>query len=127
MAGRDRVINPITRDYVRDEATGTSKTTRNASTSIYHQAATRLGQWWGDPKAGSLLYQLERAKSLLRTPVIIRDIFSQFLQPLIDKGAITPPSFESLRRVDRIDTEATVLDLQSGEELKLSDLLPYVP
>jgi phage gp46-like protein len=125
MAGKSRVIDPITKDYVLDEARGTVMVVRDARTAIYHQVQTRLGQWWGDPGAGSRLFELERAKSLLRTPIVIKDIFSEALAPLVEDGRITEPAFESLRTIDRIDTSVTTSDMQTGEELELTDLLPF--
>lgn len=127
MGNVDREINPTTRDYVEDPAIGATKTTRNQLTAIYHQAKTELDQWWGDPDAGGRLKDLSRSKSLVLTPIVIQDIWTELLQPLIDDGRITEPVFESVRKVDRIDVELTVTDLQSGEELKLTDLLPFDP
>ncbi len=127
MAGLDRVIDSNTGDYVRDDATGAVTKTSNASTAIHHQVKGIRGQWWGDPDAGSRLIELERAKSLLRTPQVIADILTQALQRLIDDGRITAPTFEQQRMIDRIDTSITVEDLQSGETLQLRDLLPFVP
>ena len=127
MAGLDRVIDPNTKDYVRDDATGSVLKTRNASTAMYHQLVGIKGQWWGDPDAASRLVELERAKSLLRTPQVIQDIITQALKGLIDEGRITGPVFEQTRDIDRIDSGITVEDLQSGETLQLRDLLPFVP
>jgi phage gp46-like protein len=124
-AGKTRVLDPITRDYVLDEDRGAVQVVRDARTAIYHQIQTKLGQWWGDPDAGSRMFELERAKSLLRTPIVIQDIFSEALQPLVDDGRITDPEFETERRIDRITTSVTTTDVQTGEELELTDLLPF--
>lgn len=127
MAGVTRVIDPNTRDYVADTARGTNQTTRNASTPLYHQFKTMLGQWWGDPTAGSRFHELRRAKSLLRTPVIIQDMANEAARPLVDAGQITELDFDSERITDRINTSMTATDIQSGEELELTDLLPFEP
>lgn len=127
MGRLNRKIDPATRDYVEDPDTGGTATTRNSLTVIYHQVKTRLGQWWGDPLAGSRLFELERAKSLIRTPIVTQDMFSEALAPLVADGRHTEPAFESERGTDRINTKIVATDLQSGEELELTDLLPFEP
>lgn len=125
MAGFNRTIDPQTRDYVSDGDGGTKKS-RTAETPIYYQVKTQLGQWWGDPAAGSRFFELERSKSSLRTPVVIRDIFSQCFAPLVADGRITEPELESERRGDRIDTQIESIDLSTGETLDLVNLLTFL-
>ena len=127
MAGFDRVIDPFTKDYVRNDAISSVAKSRNALTAIYHQFLTELGQWWGDPDAGSRFFTLARAKNLQSSPIVIQDITSRALQPLIDDGRITAPSFQSERLTQRVNQEVNVTDLQSGEQLELTDLLPFEP
>ena len=50
MPGLDRKINPLTRDYI-DDGAGSTETTRNASTAIWHQFNTVKDRWWGDAEA----------------------------------------------------------------------------
>lgn len=126
MAGRDRQIDPILKDYIRDEF-GEALTTRTAITSIYHQIAGELGQWVGDPGAGSEFFQLKRAKNPLSSPQVIRDITNRALAPLVNAGDITEPEFEQIRFIDRVDSSVVTEDLQSGELLDIVDLLPFVP
>lgn len=125
MAGKTRVIDAQTKDYVTNDAGNGTKTTRNASTAIYHQIKTQLGEWWGDPTAGSRMFELDRAKNALASPLVIQDIWSEALQPLINDGRITVPVFETERLTDRVNIEVTSTDLQSGEQLELTDLLPF--
>jgi phage gp46-like protein len=127
MGTINREIDPETGDYVFDAATGATTTTRNALTVIYHQVKTRLGQWWGDPEAGSRMFELRRAKNLLRTPIIIQDIFSEALTPLVEDGRHTEPEYESERTGDRVTTKVVVTDTQSGDQLQLTELLPFDP
>jgi hypothetical protein len=51
VAGRDRVISQVTRDYVRDDY-GSFETTRTAATAVHHQLHGVLDTWPGDPDAG---------------------------------------------------------------------------
>jgi len=125
MAGFNRTINAATRDYVSDGKGGTEKT-RNAQTPLCYQIATQLNQWWGDPDAGSRLFELERAKSSLRTPIVLRDILAQALQPLVDEGRLTEPAIETDRNLDRIDSSILTTDLSTGEQLDLVELLQFV-
>ena len=127
MANISRTIDPVARDYVEDPAIGATTTTRNALGAIYHQVRTKLGQWWGDAEAGSRFFELERAKNVLRSPIVIQDVWTELLEPLIAAGLISEPEFESERLVDRVNTKVVVTDLASGEELDLTDLLPFEP
>lgn len=127
MANLSRTIDPITRDYIADTSTGGTETTRNALGAVYHQAKTKLAQWWGDPEAGSRFSDLDRAKSIMRTPIVVQDIWIELLTPLVDAGLITEPEFESERIIDRVNTKVVVIDLASGLELDLTDLLPFEP
>lgn len=125
MAGLDRVINPETGDYV-ETAEGQWETTRNAQTAIYHQIRTKRNGWAGDPDAGSDFHELDRGKSTLRTPVVIRDMTERALAPLVDEGRITEPDIDVERDGTRAAQEATVTDLQSKEEIGLASILASV-
>lgn len=126
MAGRDRIIDAITRDYVKDE-NGECTTTRTAATSLFHAVRQKKGQWVGDPDGGSEFADLSRAKNTLQSPRVIRDIFTRAARRLLEAGRIGEAEFEQIRKSDRIDSNITVLDLQSGEKIQLLDLLPFVP
>ncbi len=126
MAGRDRQIDPATKDYIRDEF-GEALTTRTAITSIYHQIAGELGQWVGDPEAGSEFFQLKRAKNPVTSPRVISDILNRALAVLVNAGDITEPAFEQVRSIDRVDSSVFTEDIQEGERLDHVDLLPFVP
>lgn len=124
MAGLDRSIDPLTRDYVEDGAGGW-ETTRDASTAIWHQVQGRLGGWAGDPQAGSRFHTLARAKSSSRTPAVVADIARGALRPLVAAGLISEPDIIVERDRSRIASETTVTDLQTGEQLDLTDLLSF--
>lgn len=126
MPGLDRRIDPATRDYISDGSGGYEKT-RTAETAVYHQMRGNLGQWALDPDAGGRLYELARAKSGLRTPVIVADMLEELLKPLVREGLIGDPTIIVERELDRIADETTVVDLTSGEQLPLVSLIPYNP
>jgi phage gp46-like protein len=126
MPGRDRVIDPLSKDYKAD-ANGLREMTRTARTAIYHQLLGKKGQWMGDPDAGSEFHLLSRAKNPTTSPRVIRDIMTRALQGLIDEGRITVPTYEQERTIDRVTTSLVTIDQQSGETLDLVDLLPFVP
>jgi hypothetical protein len=125
MAGLDRRIDPLTRDYIFDASTGTWELTRSAETALYHQVVGELENWAGDPDAGSRFYELARGKSTLRTPAVLRDILNECTAPLVAEGRIAVESIRAERQaVDRAAAETTVIDLETGEELDLVNLLP---
>lgn len=127
MPGRDLKIDPETGDYVSDGAGG-YETTTDASTAMYHQIRGNLGQWAGDPKAGSRLHEFDRAKSFVsRTEREIVDAIDQALKPLVDASLITAPEHVTERTTDRVVTETTVRDRTTGQVIDLSDVLPSLP
>lgn len=123
MAGLDRLIDSATGDYLDDGAGGT-KTTRSAITKLHHQLKTPLGSWFGDPLAGSRLHELERSKNSVRSPRVIEDMVRECCLPLQEESAIGEVTFRAERGIDAVEWEANAKDLQTGEDLDLSDLLP---
>jgi len=125
MAGVDRIIDPLTRDYVLVSATGDWETTRSARTSVYHAILAHRGKWAADSNFGSRLYELARAKNTFRMRAVIADMITEALQPLINDGSVSEPVVIVEREVGRIVVEATVTDLQTDEEIDLTSLLPF--
>jgi len=125
MAGTDRRIDPETGDYIAD-GSGGYETTRSAETSVYHQIKGNLGQWAGDPAAGARFFELERASSTLLTPLVVRDMTEEALSPLVAAGLVAEPEIVTERSIDRVAQESTITDLQSGEDMDLSAILPSV-
>lgn len=125
MAGRNRRIDPLTKDYVAD-GSGSYTYDDDPRTVIYGQVMTRKGQWWGNPEAGSRLWELARAKShSVRAPQTVRDVWSELLRPLVERGRIEEgPEVSATRTIDRIDLTVTVRDPQTGDPVELTDLLP---
>jgi phage gp46-like protein len=125
MAGIDRILDPLTGDYVLDSSTGAWETTWSARTAVYHAILCHRGAWAADADFGSRLHTLARAKNTQRMRAVITDMITEALQPLIDAGRISEPVVLTERTVERIIVEATVTDLQTREEIDLTSLLPF--
>jgi|GEM_PF-6155013 len=122
----DRRIDPRTGDYVSD-GRGNWQTTTTSETAVYHQLRGDKGRWWGDADAGSRFFELDRAKSALRTAVVVRDILQDALEPLVDAGRIASPQIAIERALDQLSANTSAFDLQSGAEIHLIRLLPFDP
>ena len=125
MAGTDRVIDPSTRDYVLDETTNSYETSRSARSAVYHSIMGHLGEWAADPEYGSRINELLRSKNSFRTPAVIKDMVDEALHVLIEDARITAPEVVVERDVSRVLIEVTVVDLQSGETIDITSLLPF--
>ena len=89
MAGVDRILDPLTRDYVLVAADGSWSTTRSARTSVYHSILAYRGRWVDDAEFGSRLNELSRAKNTIRMRAVIADMITEALQMLIEAGRIS--------------------------------------
>lgn len=125
MAGFDRILDPISKDYLVDTSNNSWQKTRTARTAIHHAILGYRGKWCGDSEYGSRLYELLQGKSTLRTPKVLEDIITEALQRLIDAGRISAPEIITERTLDRTAIEVVVTDLHSGEELDITNLLPF--
>ena len=125
MAGLDRVIDPITKDYV-ETATGNFEYTSTAQTAIYHQLNTWLGEWIGDPDAGldrSAIPRKNNQASLDR----YRDAILQALRLLEVAGRVTNSQVSVTRNpsnINRADVDAVTTDIQNGNQI---DVTPAAP
>lgn len=125
MAGRNRVIDPKTKDYVVD-GKGGYKYTRDLSTCVYYQMQSDKEKWVGDPDAGNLLWQLRRHgvndNTIAKTTLAV----SSALQRFVDKGLATDLLVEAQKDPvkGRVDWIASLRDIQFGE-LDLTPLLPF--
>lgn len=84
----DSRIDPTTGDYDRTRI-------NDLSNAVYLRITVPLGSYWGDPKLGSRLHLLNRAKDVERNRTLAVQYTKEALQPLIDSG-----------RADRIDVDA---------------------
>jgi phage gp46-like protein len=86
----DRRLDPRTGDYV-DDGRGNWEMTDTAATAILHQLRGHKAKWVLDPDVGSRLHELDRAKSTVKTPAVIEDMFRAALAPLVAEGRIDVP------------------------------------
>ena len=125
MAGFNRRIDPRSRDYVSDGKGGTLKD-RDARTPLYLAIKIQKGLWPLGPEDGSTFHELRRTVSDLTTVRVVVDKTINAVQPLVDAGRVEPPVIRTERILDRINEEVCIVDIQTGEELELTDLLPLV-
>lgn len=123
MSGYDRRIDPVTRDYVDDDAGG-FETASAAESACYHQILGELNAWAGDPEAGSLLHTVER-KQNERTALAAKDAVESCLRPLIDGGLISDVvvRLDYDQRGQRV-IRSYALDAE-GAQIDLGDVVPF--
>ncbi|MEM9488098.1 MAG: hypothetical protein AAGC55_03080, partial [Myxococcota bacterium] len=85
MTGRDRRIDPRTRDYVSDGQGGV-ETAAPAASAIYHAIATQRGSVIIDPSAGCRLADL-KVSTADAAPLAVH-VVELALQPLVTDGQI---------------------------------------
>lgn len=120
MPGKDRVIDPITKDYV-DDGVGGCLETETQETAVYHQLTGHLGRWPGDAKAGALLFTLQRENDTDETEHRAVDYTTSALQPLVDVGRILNVQVETDRN------ERGELVVTSSEDDAVFGPLPPLP
>lgn len=120
--GRDRVLKDG--DYVRG-ANGSWETTTSAATKAYHQLRTARNTWAGDPTAGADFHTLERKDSEAEI-ARAANMTKAAMQRLVDKGVIRDLKIETGRdQANRPVVQWTAVDVQSGEAIAGSEVLPY--
>lgn len=124
MAGYDRRINPITKDYV-DNGRGGFETTRTLETAVYHQLQGHLNKWVGDPAAGCAAFGVVRkgARSVLHQ---LQDVYTAALLPFVKSGR----GADLVVAIDRTQTGALAIrssmrDIQGRGTLNIDPLLPF--
>lgn len=125
MAGRSRVIDPLTRDYVVD-GKGGRKTTRTVQTSLYHAFQGRRGRWPGDDNHGSDIWRLVRERLTADSPARAENAMRVAAQPFLDEGLLR--SFEARAEREpitgRLLIETAAVDAQTGP-IDISDIVPF--
>lgn len=121
---RERKIDPITRDYVRDGAGGYVYTTTSA-TKIFHQIVGRRGSWWANAAIGSDCHRI-RERNLDRGGIVAAEnSVRTALQLFIDRGLISDLRVEvEADARGRIALLVEARDSQ-GEQIDLSGLAPF--
>lgn len=128
----DRVIDPVTKDYVRG-TNGTWTKTDTAATAVYHAVASErapeggVGGWWRDRVAGSRLHTLRREGVTSDQPRRIERLVEDALARLVQRGRISPPTVAAVRDPTRRDgiayvAEATDTKTSSAIAVKLPSI-----
>jgi phage gp46-like protein len=124
VAGRDRVIDPVTHDYVPDGKGGWA-TTETVQTAMYHQITGELDRWWGDPDAGSQLFTFRRAKLTKAALGRAANTLEVSLKALEDEGRIDQKRVTVEQdQVQRLVIASSAHDVQFGE-VEISNLQPF--
>ncbi|MFA9271081.1 MAG: phage GP46 family protein [Baekduiaceae bacterium] len=127
MPGLDRKIDPITHDYVSDGAGGYEKTS-TAQTALQHQLQDELGNWVGDPDAGSNLFKFARGGNSERRAAGLRDGVRAAVKPLVDAGMVADVQVGTTRdQTGRLALQSSLRDVQSGAQVSLVPMLSVGP
>lgn len=126
MPGLQRKLD-VNGDYVAD-GKGSYVKTSDLSTPMRHQLQGQRNRWVGDFDAGSDLYQLEREGNSVGTPQIAADMVRRALKPFMDRGEAANLDIITDRDVGgRFGIQSTIHDLQHGEDVNVTELLPGGP
>ena len=121
----ERIIDPVTHDYVPNGKGGYLKT-RTASTAVYHQILDELDRWWGDSEAGSKLYLLARENAGEANLRKAAEYMKAALDPFVKAGRIAELEINVKRDArNRFVLEGGYRDVQSGEQIDLGSVLPF--
>lgn len=123
MAGRDRIIDPVTKDYVKNSAGG-YKTTRTIGTKAYHQLMGHRGQDWSDEDAGSDLHEAKHHGAGAEGVAFVEDAIKVGLSRLIREGLAHSLKVEAVAVDGRIEWDASAVDIQ-GAEVAIEGVTPF--
>jgi phage gp46-like protein len=123
MAGRDRIIDPATKDYVKN-STGGYATTTTIGTQIYHQMSTKLGHWWGDPTAGSNLHLVTQYGAAEDGRVFATNAVKTSLSRFVSEGLARDLRVEAVAINNRISVSSSAVDIQ-GAQVGVSGVTPF--
>ena len=121
---RGRVLDPITRDYVREG--GSRRYTTTIAPKLYHAFRAHRGLWVGDPDRGCNFWRLARGTIHRGTRAEAENELRNAVQPFLSEGLAR----DFTCRVDlsehrRIVTESSIVDTQAGA-VDLADLTRFV-
>lgn len=123
MSGYDRVIDPVTKDYVSDGKGGYTKTS-TCQTAAYHQVQDHFAEWAGDHTAGCRAHAIKR-KANGATMLRLKDAFHDALQVLVDNGRARDLIVKlDVDQYGRRVVSTQLTDAQAGP-LDISNLLPF--
>lgn len=116
----DRLLDPVTHDYIDDGAGGT-ETTTTVATSMMSQFFITLNAWCLRGEAGNDLAKL-LAQGDIGEQVIqeAREILLLAMKPMLDAGQLADPILEIEKDTEgRLVIVNSVLDVQSGTRIVL--------
>lgn len=120
---KSRVIDPLTRDYVRSG--GGRATTTTIATSLYHAIRARRGAWIGDPDRGSYVWRLARRGLGPGFRAEADNTMREALQPFIDEGLARDLQLAiDISTPRRALIEGSIVDVQAGA-IDLSDVTRF--
>lgn len=109
---RSRVIDPLTRDYVR--AGGGRAYTTTIATSFYHAFNTERGTWPGDPDRGCGIRRLARGNLGPGVTAEARNELEQAVAPFLAEGIAR--DFRAMVEIQgrRLAYETSIVDTRGG-------------
>lgn len=112
---RELVLDPVTRDLVRDGAGG-FKYTESAATAVMIALSSHFEEWCLGPDDGSKLHQLIRGNDVNGLEDAIADEVARCLQPMVSRGRISILSVGVLRdSVGRLEVTTKIQDNSTGQ------------
>jgi phage gp46-like protein len=125
MPGLDRLLDPVTRDYVPD-GRGSTQKTATAQTKLHHALLGDAEKWSLDADSGSTLWQFKRSNASEEVLGQVRAAQEAALRPLMRDQIIDQLEVEGVRdTTHRFLIESEARDVQTGEQLNLSPLMPF--
>lgn len=123
MPGKDRKIDPVTRDYIKDDVGG-YETTTSIGTQVYHQLAGELDQWWGDSSAGSELHLVKYQGAGADGEAFAENAAKTALARFQQEGLARDLWVEAEAVGTRVYTSARMVDIQ-GAEVAVEGVTPF--
>lgn len=111
-APRSRILDPITRDYVRDG--GGRGYTRTIATSLYHTLTTERASWAGDFDAGCSLRRLARGNLGPGVEAEARNELEAAIAPYITEGLASAPAIQIQLQGRRLTYALELTDTRAG-------------
>lgn len=114
MPGLDRVLSPLTGDYVSAPG-GEFAETLTISTALFHQMKTERNRWSLDPAAGSDLHLAKHYGAGVGGKVFTENAIREAAKPLVDEGLAADVEVEIAADArGRIVAVASITDVQHG-------------
>lgn len=113
MSGRDRRIDPVTRDYIQDGAGG-YETTTTIATKMYFQIVVPRNSWHGDPELGSDLHLVKFEGAGEAGRIFAADAVKASLARFVKQGLASGLKVDASADGGRISIDARITDIQGA-------------